>query len=344
MRKSFLILSMVTLANLGITFGQTAHSSCRIANKIHLDGDGGYDYLTMDDATSRLYISHGTVVQVLDVNDQKVMGTIPDTKGVHGIALAINFNKGYTSNGKDTSVTIFDLKTLKMITKLKLTGNNPDAILYDPFSQKVFTFNGKSNNSTVIDAKTDKIIGTIDLPGKPEFSVTDRKGKIYVNLEDKNEVCRINPMTQKVENTWSVSPGEEPTGLAIDLKANRLISVCHNKLMIVLDAANGKVIAQLPIGEKVDGVSYDPDLKRIYCSNGEGTMTVVQEDAKGAYEVIENFPTQKGAKTITLNSKTHRIYLPVAEYNAAPAATSDNPHPKSAVKANTFTILEIEAN
>jgi DNA-binding beta-propeller fold protein YncE len=342
MKKPSLILSFVMLISISTAFTQTAKSGYKIANKIHLDGDGGYDYLTMDGATSRLYISHGTIVQVLDVNEKKVVGTIPDTKGVHGIALAKDLNKGFISNGRDTSVTVFDLKTIQVITKVKVTGNNPDAILYDPFSHKVFTFNGRSSNSTVIDANSNKVIGTIELPGKPEFSVTDGKGKVYVNLEDKSQVCLINPTTLTVEKTWPIAPGEEPSGLAIDTKDHRLFTVCGNKLMIVLDADNGNVVAKLDIGDRVDGVAYDPGLKRIYSSNGEGTMTVVQEINKDTYKVLENFPTQRGARTITLNPKTHRIYLPTAEFEPAPPATKDNPRPRPAVKPNTFTILEIE--
>jgi DNA-binding beta-propeller fold protein YncE len=242
------------------------------------------------------------------VNEKKVVGTIPDTKGVHGIALAKDLNKGFINNGRDTSVTVFDLKTSEVITKVKVTGNNPDAIFYDPFTHKVFTFNGRSSNSTVIDANSNKVIGTIDLPGKPEFSVTDGKGKVYVNLEDKSQICLINPTTLKIETTWSIAPGEEPSGLAIDPKDHRLFTVCGNKLMIVVNADNGNVVVKLDIGDRVDGVAYDPGLKRIYSSNGEGTMTVVQEVNKNTYKVLENFPTQKGAKTITLNPKTHRIY------------------------------------
>ena len=342
MKKSTLVLSFLMLISIITTFAQVSHSGYKIANKIHLDGDGGWDYLTMDVATSRLYISHGTIVQILDVNEKKVVGTIPDTKGVHGIALASDLNKGFISNGKDTSVTIFDLKTIQVITKIKVTGNNPDAILYDPFSHRVFTFNGRSSNSTVIDAKSNKVIGTIVLPGKPEFSVTDGNGKIYVNIEDKSQVCWINPMTLIVEKTWSVAPGEEPSGLAIDIKDHRLFAVCGNKLMIVLDADNGKVVSKLTIGDRVDGVSYDPALKRIYSSNGEGTMTVVQEENKDTFKVLENFPTQKGAKTITINPKTHKLYLSTAEFDATPAATTENPRPRPPVKPNTFIILEIE--
>jgi DNA-binding beta-propeller fold protein YncE len=342
MKKQTLVLSLLMLLSIGVSFAQTARSGYRIADKIHLDGDGGWDYLVVDDSTSRLYVSHGTIVHVVDIKKNKVIATIPDTKGVHGIALARDFNKGFISNGKDTSVTVFDLKTLKVNTKIKVTGNNPDAILYDPFSQKVFTFNGRSSNSTVIDAKTDKVIGTINLPGKPEFSVTDGKGKIYVNIEDKSEVCQINPISLKIEKTWSVKPGKEPSGMAMDNDDHLLFIVCSNKLMIVLDMYSGKVISSIEIGEGVDGVAFDPALKRIYSSNGDGTLTVVKKENKNTFSVLENFLTQKGARTISLSAKTHRIYLPVAKYEAPPPATSENPHPRPTAKPGTFTVLVVE--
>jgi DNA-binding beta-propeller fold protein YncE len=342
MKKQVPVFILLIFLGIGISFSQTRNPPYRIADNIHLDGDGGWDYLVIDDSTSRLYVSHGSIVQVVDVNTNEVIGTIPDTKGVHGIALARDINKGFISNGKDTSVTVFNLKTLQVIGKVKVTGNNPDAILYDEFSHKVFTYNGRSSNATVIDANSAKVIGTIDLPGKPEFSVTDGNGKIYVNIEDKSQVCLINALTLKVEKTWSVAPGEEPSGLAIDVKENRLFIVCGNKLMIVLDAGNGKFISKSDIGEGVDGVAYDPVLKRIYASNGEGTLTVIQEVDKDTFNVMENFDTQKGARTISLSHKTHRVYLPVAEYDAPPAATADNPHPRPTAKANTFTVLVVE--
>lgn len=330
------------LISISACLAQAGESEYRIDDKIHLEGDGGWDYLVVDDSTSRLFVSHSTIVQVVDLKKNKVIATIPDTKGVHGIALVRDLNKGYISNGKDTSVTVFDLKSFKFITKIKVTGNNPDAILYDPFSRRVFTFNGRSSNSTVIDVNTDKVLETINLPGKPEFSVTDGKGKIYVNIEDKSEVCQINPMSLKIEKTWSVKPGEEPSGMAMDIDDHQLFIVCSNKMMIVLDVYSGKVISSIEIGEGVDGVAYDPALKRIYSSNGDGTLTVVKKENKNTFSVLENFPTQKGARTISLSAKTHRIYLPVAEYESPPSATSENPHPRPAAKPGTFTVLVIE--
>jgi YVTN family beta-propeller protein len=342
MKKRNIILSILILLCFSSSFAQVITSGYKILNKFHLEGDGGWDYLTIDDSTSRLYVSHGTMVQVFDVVAQNIIGTIPDTKGVHGIALARDLNKGFISNGKDSSVTIFNLKTLEVITKVKVTGKNPDAILYDQFSQKVFVYNGKSDNATVIDANTNNVIGTIALSGKPEFSVTDGKGKVYVNIEDKSQVCVINSSTLTVEQKWNVSPGEEPSGLAIDILNHRLFIVCGNKWMIVMNSDNGAIVSKLAIGDRVDGVAYDSFLKRAYSSNGDGTLTVVQEVDANTFKVTENVTTQKGARTISLNSKTHYLYLPTAEYGETPAATKENPKPRPSIKPGTFTILEIQ--
>jgi YVTN family beta-propeller protein len=261
---------------------------------------------------------------------------------VHGIALAAEFNKGFITNGKDSSVTIFDLKTYAKIANVKVTGANPDAILYDPFSKKVFIYNGRTSNATVIDANTNKVTATIPLDGKPEFSVNDGKGKVYVNIEDKSEISMINSSTLKVENTWSIKPGEEPSGLAIDNVTHRLFAVCDNKLMVVVDAESGKVITTLPIGERVDGAAFDPTLKRAYSSNGDGTMTVVQEENANSFKVLENAATQKSARTISVDKKTHHIYLPSADFGDTPEKTKENPHPRPSVKPNSFVILDVE--
>ncbi len=331
----FLIASLIN--------AQNQKSLYKISNTIKLEGDGSWDYITMDEANDRVFVSHATMVQVVDLKSRKQIGIINDTKGVHGITLAYDLNKGFTSNGKDSSTTIFDLKTLKTLSKVKVTGAKPDAILYDKFSNKVFVFNGKSNNATVIDAKTEKVIGTIALEGKPEFSVTDEKGKIFVNIETNNTIAVINTLTFKVEQSWQLTPGEEPTGLAIDNKTHRLFSVCGNKLMIVTNAENGKQIAKLPIGDHCDGVTFDNALKRIYSSNGEGTMTIIQQENEDLYKVIETFKTQKGAKTITVNSKTKHIFLPVAELGDTPKPTLAEPKPKPSIIPNTFKLIEIES-
>ena len=295
----------------------------------------------MDDASGRLFVSHGTEVNVVDVKTGKTLATISDLKGVHGIALASEFNKGFITNGRDSSVTIFDLKTYEKTANVKVTGGNPDAILYDPFSKKVFVYNGRSSNATVLDAATNKIAGTIALDGKPEFSVTDEKGKVYVNIEDKSEISMINSTTLKVEQTWSVKPGEEPSGLALDNVNHRLFTVT-DKLMVILDAQTGKVITSLPIGERVDGAAFDPGLKRAYSSNGDGTVTVVQEENENTFKVLENIPTQKGARTIAVDKKTHHLYLPTAEFGETPEKTKENPRPRPSVKPNSFVILDVQ--
>ncbi len=339
MKKSALLL-FALLSSMFI-YAQSSVSQYKISNRFALEGDGSWDYLTMDDSTHLLYISHGTQVQVLDVKTGKTVATIPDTKGVHGIALVKDLNKGFISNGKDTSVTVIDLKTSKTLPKIKFTGNNPDAILYDAFSRRIFTFNGRSNNATVIDPDTDKVIGTIALAGKPEFAVSDGMGKVYVNIEDVSKICLINPKTMTVEQTWPIAPGEEPSGLALDNETHRLFSVT-DKLMVIVDALTGKVITTLPIGDRVDGVAFDPSTKCAYSSNGDGTMTVVKEVDANTFKVMENVNTQKGARTITIDKSTHKIYLSTAEFGDTPAATQDNPHPRPAIKAGTFVVLEVE--
>ena len=336
-----IIFSSLILLVVGVSFAQTKFSEYKIAKKISVEGEGGWDYITMDEANGLIYVSHSTAVNIVDAKNGKTVATISDLKGVHGIALAPEFNKGFITNGKDSTVTVFDLKTYASLAKVKVTGANPDAILYDPFSKKVFIYNGRTSNATVMDAATNKIVGTIALDGKPEFSATDEQGKVYVNIEDKSEVCMINATTLKVEQTWSIKPVEEPSGLAIDNINHRLFAVT-DKQMVVLDAQSGKVIATLPIGERVDGVAFDPILKRAYSANGDGTMTVVQEENENTFKVLKTVPTQKGARTICVDTKTHHLYLPTAEFGETPEKTKDNPHPRPAVKPGSFVVLDIE--
>ena len=225
---------------------------------------------------------------------------------------------------------------MEAIGKIKETGKDPDAILYDAFSQKLITFNGGRASATVIDPKLNKVIGTIKLDGKPEFPASDGNGKIYVNIEDKSEISMINATTLKVKKTWSIAPGEEPSGLALDIETHRLFSVCANKLMVISDAEAGKVITTLPIGDRCDGVAFDPSLKRAYSSNGEGTITVVQEENKDSFKVIETIVTQKGARTIAVDKTTHHLYLSTAEFKPAPEGKG-----RPAMKSGTFIVLEV---
>ncbi|HUW05076.1 MAG TPA: YncE family protein [Williamwhitmania sp.] len=328
-------LSLAALLLIGMM--ASAQSTYSVVNKISVEGDGGWDYLTVDQANGLLFISHFTMAQAIDLKTGKVVGTIPDTKGIHGIAIADDLNKGFTSNGRDSSVTVFDLTTFQVIETVKIPAKNPDAILYDQFSQKVFTFNGGSNTSTVIDAKTNKVLATIPLDGKPEFSATDGAGKIYVNIEDKSVINVISAVSFEVVQRWSIAPGEEPSGLALDNVTHRLFSVCSNKLMVVSDAIEGKVVATLPIGEHCDGVAFDPMLSRAYSSNGDGTITVVQEENANSFKVMEAIPTQRGARTIAVDKGSHHLYLSVAEYEAAPTEG----HKRPAIKPGTFVVLDV---
>jgi len=313
--------------------------NAKVVNRFSLPGDGGWDYITVDEATNTVYTSHGNIVQVVNAANGKLLSRISDLSGVHGIALAQELNKGFISNGRDSSVTVIDLKTYKTLTKIQVTGKNPDAILYDPLSQQVFTFNGRTANVTVIDAKTNQVKATIKVDGKPEFAQTDLKGNIYVNIEDKNSINVIDTKTLKVVRRWSIAPGDEPSGLALDNESHRLFSVCGNKLMVVSDAQTGKVITTLPIGDGSDGVVFDPVLKRAYSSNGEGNITVVQEVNKDKFVVAGTVTTQKSARTIAVNTKTHHLYLPAAEFNA-PIGNSKQRPP---MKSGSFVILDVAA-
>lgn len=336
MNKLRYLLTIILGSSLLLLHAQPA-SNLKIVSRMHLEGDEKFDYLSSDDAAGRLYVSHGSMVQVVDETTGKVIGKITGLNGVHGIAIASGLNKGFISSGKDSSVAVYDTKTLQLITRITTTGKGPDAILFDPFSKKIFVFNGKSNNTTVISAETDKILATIALEGKPEFSVSDGKGRIYVNLEDKSSIAVINAQNNIVEHVWPISPGEEPTGLALDVVNHRLFSVCGNKLMVVTDSETGKVITSLPIGERSDGVAFDPELKQVYSSNGDKTMTVVREQNDGKFNVVENCPTQEGARTITVNRLTHHIYLSAADFEPA----KDGQKPK--ILPGTFVILDISS-
>jgi len=342
MKKSVLMLGFSALVSLGFSASETpSNSGYAIVNKFHLDGEGGWDYCALDDATSRLFVSHETQVQVMDVSTGKQIGAIADTKGVHGIAFAYEVKKAFISNGKDTSVSIVDLKTLALIKKVHVTGIGPDAIVYEPFSRCVFTFNGKTNNATVIGVKTDKVVATIALDGKPEFPASDGAGYLFDNIEDKNEVAVINTKSMKVEKTWPIAPGEGPSALSIDNRDHRLFIGCHNKLMVVMDDISGKVITSLPIGDHVDAAAFDAGKQIVYFSNGEGTVTAIQKSGNNDYKVLENIATQKGAKTMALSATSHHLYLPTAEFNPAPAPTSENPKPKATLKPGTFVVLDV---
>ena len=312
----------------------------KIVKTYKLGGEGGWDYLIADSAARRLYISRATHVMVLDLDSGKTVGDIPDTPGVHGIALAPDLGRGFTSNGREGTVSIFDLKTLATSSKVK-AGDNPDAILYDSSTKRVFTFNGKSQDSTAIDAASGRVLGTIKLDGKPEFAAADGKGEVFVNIEDKSELTVIDPNSLTVKTKWPLAPCKEPSGLSMDKKSRRLFVGCDNKMMAVVDADTGKVLATPPIGEGVDATAYDDDTHLAFASCGEGVLTIVKEESRDKFSVAETVPTQQGARTMALDSKTHNAYLVTANFGPPPAPTADNPHPRRSIVPDTFVVLVV---
>ena len=314
-------------------------SGYHLLKTIPLGGEDRWDLLEFDSPTRRLFISRQTKVIVLDVDSEKVVGEIPNTEGVHGIALAPEFNRGFTSNGRANTVTIFDMKTLAVIDTVQ-AGTNPDAIVYDPASKRVFAMNGRSSNSTAIDAATGKVVGTIALAGKPEFAVADGAGHVYVNIEDKSEMWQIDSQKLTATTHWSLAPCKEPSGLAMDLDHRRLFSGCDNKMVTVVDADTGKVIATPEIGDGVDANGFDPGTGFVFSSNGEsGTLTVIHEDTPDKYTVVENVSTQKSARTMTLDPKTHEVFLVAAQFGPRPAATPETPRPRPPILPNSFVVL-----
>jgi DNA-binding beta-propeller fold protein YncE len=315
-----------------------AASGYHLLKKISLGGEGGWDYLTFDPGSERLYIARATHVIVLDPSSGKVVGDIPDTAGVHGIALAPELGRGFTSNGRAGTVTIFDLKTLATIGQAK-TGENPDAIVYDPARERVFAMNGRSGDATAIEAATGKVAGTVPLGGKPEFAVADGRGRIYANIQDKSEIVTLDSQKLALVARWPLAPCEEPTGLALDPEHRRLFAGCGNKLMAVVDADSGKVIATLPIGSGVDATAFDPGLQYAYASNGDGTLTVVHQDSPDKFTVVENVFTQRGARTMALDPSTHQVYLATADFAATPPPAPGQPRQRPATVPNTFVVL-----
>lgn len=318
---------------------QKSPSGYHLIKEVRLGGEGGWDALTFEPKGNRLFISRGTHVMVVDADTGAVVGDIPDTQGVHDIALVEDLDKGYTSNGRASTVTVFDLKTLKTLKQIPV-GKNPDAIIYDPASKRVFAFNGASDDATAIDAKSDTVAGTIPLGGKPEFAVSDGKGRVYVNLEDKSSLVALDPRKLAVEARWPLAPGEEPSGLAIDRKHGRLFAACSNKLMVVVDVGSGKVVTTVPVGAGVDGAEFDPETDLAFSPNGgDATLTVVHEDSPEKFTVLETVATRRGARTMALDPKRHRVFLVTAEFGPPPRATPERPRPRPSVVPGSFTLL-----
>jgi len=332
-----------TLAQFAFVLGTIAYAAdpgYHVIRKLSLGGEGGWDYITVDAGARRLYIARGTHVMVVDPGTGRVAGDIPNTPGVHGIALAPELNRGFTSNGRANTATIFELKTLKTLHQVK-TGANPDAILYDTATRRVFTFNGRSGDATVFDPTTAAVLATIPLGGKPEFAVADGKGRIFVNIEDKSEVVEIDSRKLAVARRSSLGPCKEPSGMGLDAQRHLVFSGCSNKIMTVLDANAGKVIATVPIGEGVDGNGFDPGKKLAFSANGEGTLTIVQESSPSKFEVVATVTTQRGARTMAIDPKTHNIYLPAAQFGATARTTLEVPRPRPPMIPDSFVVLVV---
>ena len=326
------VLSIIAISN--------AHAQTKAAHRIektfHIKSGGGYDYITVDPASDRLYISHGTQVNVISKTTGDSIGVIKTEKDVHGIALVPALNKGYITNGSANSAVVFDLKTFKILAHVP-AGQFADGILYDDFSKKVITCNGKSKNMTFIDPATDKVAATVQLSGWPEAAASDGAGKIYVNNAEKSEIDVIDASTYKIVNTWPIAPGKSASGLAIDRKTMRLFAGCDNKLLIVMDAKNGKVITSVPIGDECDAVGFDKELNTVYSSNGEGTLTIIKESPSGKFSVAQNLKTKKGARTLAVDPGTHLVYLPTGEF--APKKAGDF---RPGIIPGTFQVLVVK--
>lgn len=307
--KNFLSIAFL----FAVSYCSYAQTGFKITGTFKIASAGGWDYIAVQPNSNHLFVSHGTQVNILDKTTGDSLGVIPGTIGVHGIAFLPSLNKGYTSNGKLNNVFVFDLKTFAVKDSIA-TGQNPDAIFYDTYCKRIITCNGRSKDVSFIDPVTDKVTNTIAVGGKPETAVSNGKGKIFVNVEDKNEIVVIDAGSMQVTAHWLLTPGEAPTGLAIDIAANRLFAACgDNNYLVILNAGNGKIIDKLPIGGGCDGAAFDPEFKNIYTSNGDGTITIVHEDSKDVFTVAGTLATKKGARTIGLDEQTHKLYLPTAE-------------------------------
>lgn len=307
-----IIIPICTLL-IAVAINVSAQSGYQVVKTFHIASMGGWDYPAVDVNSNKLYLSHGGQVNILDKNTGDSIGVISNTTGVHGIAFVPSMGKGYTSNGRTNNVTVFDLKTGATLSQIAV-GKNPDWIMYDPFSKKIITSNHSGGDLSLIDVTTDQVVATIAVGGtKLETVVSDEAGKLFVNLEDKNQIAEVDIAKSAVTNIWELTPSESPTGLAIDIKTKRLFSTC-DKTLVVMDATNGKIVATVSIGEGCDGAAYDPTSKLIFTSNGSGTVSVVKEVSSKEYKLVETVETKRGARTISLDTKTHMVYLPTADY------------------------------
>ena len=325
-----------------IAAGAADSTKLEVLQRWKLGGEGGWDYLLADPAKERVFISRGTRVDVISSESGKLIGSIPDTQGVHGIALAKGLKRGYTSNGRANSVTVFDLDTLKVLQETKIPGRNPDAILYEPAAKHVFTFNGASKDVTVLDGASMDVVATIPVPDKPEFAADDGRGQIFVNIESEpGQIVVIDTAKLAVKATWPLPGCNSPSGIALDGTHHRLFSVCDGKVMAVTDTVSGKQVALEPIGEHPDAAAYDEKRGIVYSSNGEGTLSVIHQDSADHYSVVDTLSTQRGARTMALDGKTGKIYLVTADFGPAPPATAAQPRPRPTLVADSFVVLVV---
>jgi len=328
-------ISSTIIALLGIaSFCHSQSHDYKIVKTYHIASPGGWDYIAVND--DKLYVSHGTQVNILNKETGDSISNIPNTTGVHGVAFDKELNRGYTSNGRLNNVTVFDLKTNEVLGQIA-TGQNPDAIMYEAFTKMIITCNGRSKSLSLIDPNQAKTVDSIDVGGKPETAVSDGKGKLFVNIEDKNEIVEVDLKNHRVLNHWSLAPAEGPTGLAYDKSTQRLFAGCDKKLAVV-NADNGTVVLTIPIGDGCDGAAFDSKNKIIYTSNGEGTITAIKEKDANKFEVLGNFPTKRGARTITIDEKTGTLYLPTADFD--PTKTGQNGRPM--MIPGTFQVLVVQ--
>jgi YVTN family beta-propeller protein len=335
--RNFRALGLLTAIAFTATLAALAQKTYNIQDKWKVGGEGGWDYLIADSAAHRLYITHGGRVEVLDSATGKSIGAITGLKGTHGVALDEAGKFGYISDGGANAVVVFDRQSLQTVTSIP-AGTNPDGIVYEPVTKTVWAFNGRSKDVTVIDTASQKVIATVPLPGKPEFPVADGNGVVFDNIEDKNLIVRLDAKSPKVTATWSVSPCESPSGLAIDRAGRRLFAVCDEKKMAVVDADTGKMIATPEIGNGPDAAGFNPKTKLAFSSNGEGTVTIVDAN-NNSYKVLQNLVTQQGARTMALDTATGKIYVVTAQFGPRPEPTASNPRPRPAIVPDSFTVI-----
>jgi DNA-binding beta-propeller fold protein YncE len=342
MREIAMHRSSLCLALLSVGFSISLHAQqYHVTAQIPIKGAGRWDYAYIDSSNHQLYVAHSTQVDVVDVGSQKPVATISGLKHVHGIAIADALNRGFVTDGGDDVVVVFDLKSNSILQKVK-AGNNPDGVVYDRATQRVFAFNGRSGDVTAINAKDGSVAGTVVLGGKPEFPASDDKGSVFVNIEDKNEIVKLDPQGLKVLARWALKGCDEPSGLAIDTGSHRLFSVCDNKTMAVVDYDSGKTVATVPIGEGPDAAAYDADKKLVFSSNGEsGTLTIVKQESADKYSVASTVATEESARTMALDPATHAIYLPAAKFGPVPAPTKENQHPRPVVLPGSFHLIVV---